>query len=83
MKKPTCLILVGIGVLLLVGILVFVVPFIVNMFQEIQQMTEQKEEYIYSLIGLTQIEQKRDIFCLKSCYFGVFNPLNPPYQGDF
>ena len=49
MKKLTCLILVGIGVLLLVGILVFVVPFIVNMFQEIQQMTEQKEEYIYSL----------------------------------
>ena len=49
MKKPTCLILVGIGVLLLVVILVFVVPFIVNMFQEIQQMTEQKEEYIYSL----------------------------------
>ncbi len=49
MKKPTCLILVGIGVLLLVGILVFVVPFIVDMFQELQQMTEQKEEYIYSL----------------------------------
>ena len=33
--------------------------------------------------GLTQIEQKRDIFCLKSSYFSVFNPLNPLYQGTF
>ena len=52
MKKPTCLILVGIGVLLLVVILVFVVPFIVDMFQEMQQMAAQKDEHIHSLSQL-------------------------------
>jgi len=45
MKKTTCLILVGIGVLLLVGILVFVVPIFVDMFQEMQQMGEQHAEH--------------------------------------
>ena len=45
MKKPTCLILVGIGVLLLVGVLVFVVPIFVEMFQEVQQMGAQHAEY--------------------------------------
>ncbi len=33
--------------------------------------------------GRTQIEQKKEILDLKSRYFGVFNPLSPPYQGDF
>ncbi len=45
MKKPTCLILVGIGVLLLIGVLVFVVPIFVDMFQEMQQMSEKHAEY--------------------------------------
>ena len=45
MKKPTCLILVGIGVLLLVGVLVFVVPIFVDMFQEMQQIGAQHAEY--------------------------------------
>ncbi|RKU10972.1 hypothetical protein C6501_13315 [Candidatus Poribacteria bacterium] len=45
MKKPTCLILVGIGVLLLIGVLVFVVPIFVEMFQEMQQMSEKHTEY--------------------------------------
>lgn len=45
MKKPTCLILVGIGVLLLIGVLVFVVPIFVEMFQEMEQMNEKHAEY--------------------------------------
>ncbi len=45
MKKLTCLILVGIGVLLLIGVIVFVVPIFVDMFQEMQQMSKKHAEY--------------------------------------
>jgi len=34
------------------------------------------------LTGLTQIEQKWKIG-LKKLLIHVFNPLSPPYQGDF
>ena len=44
MKKPTCLILVGIGVLLLVGVIVFVGPMFVEMFQEMGELVEQQGE---------------------------------------
>ena len=36
-----------------------------------------------TLSGLTQIEQNKVNLDLKSRYFSVFNPLNPPCQGDF
>ena len=35
------------------------------------------------LLGLTQTEQISDIWTEKSGIFHIFNPLNPPYQGDF
>ena len=40
MKKPTCLILTGIGVLLLVIVLIFAVPWFMNAFEEAKQMSE-------------------------------------------
>ena len=46
----------------------------------------KKKKYVLihpNCSGLTQIEQKRGIFCLKSRYFSVFNSLNPAYQWDF
>ena len=33
--------------------------------------------------GLTQIKQIWDIWTQKNGNFDIFNPLNPPYQGDF
>lgn len=45
MKKPTCLILTGIGVLLLVVAIVFIAPWFINMFQEIQHIFAQGDEY--------------------------------------
>ena len=39
MKKPIFLILIGIGVLLLVGGIVFVVPWFSNMMEEMEQNT--------------------------------------------
>ncbi len=49
MKKPTCLILTVIGVLLLVLGLIFVVPWIVNIIQEFEEMADKHAEYMYSL----------------------------------
>lgn len=45
MKKPTCLILTGIGVLLLVVVLIFAVPWFMNVFEEAQVLTEKHIEY--------------------------------------
>ena len=45
MKKPTCLILTGIGVLLLVIVLIFAVPWFMNAFEEAQQMNEKESVY--------------------------------------
>ena len=45
MKKPTCLILTGIGVLLLVLVIVFVVPMFVNMFQEMGEIFDKHTVY--------------------------------------
>ncbi len=45
MKKPTCLILTGIGVLLLVIVLIFAVPWFMNMFEEFQQMSDKQGDY--------------------------------------
>lgn len=45
MKKPTCLILTGIGVLLLVLVLVFVGPMFVKIFQEMGDMLDLHAEY--------------------------------------
>ena len=33
--------------------------------------------------GLTQMDQISDIWTQKSSIYHLFNPLNPPYQGDF
>ena len=33
--------------------------------------------------GLTQTDQISDIWTQNSSIFHIFNPLNPPYQGDF
>ena len=49
--------------------------------EECQRFVEHMEDLYQT--GLTQIEQKRGIFCLKSRYFSVFNSLNPAYQWDF
>ena len=45
MKKPTCLILTGIGVLLLVVVLIITVPWFMNAFEEVQQMSEIESVY--------------------------------------
>lgn len=45
MKKPTCLILTGIGVLLLVIVLIFAVPWFMNVSEEVQQMVEKQSAY--------------------------------------
>ncbi len=45
MKKPTCLILTGIGVLLLVIVLIFAVPWFMNLFEEFQQMSDKQGDY--------------------------------------
>ena len=45
MKKPIFLILIGIGVLILVGGIVFVVPWISNMMEEMDQMHAQQAEH--------------------------------------
>ncbi len=45
MKKPTCLILTGIGVLLLVIVLIFAVPWFMNVFEEFQQMSDKQRDY--------------------------------------
>ncbi len=63
MKKPIFLILIGIGVLLLVGGIVFVVPWFVNVFQEMEQMGAQQAEYKralrqYANEPLTEEQQK-------------------------
>ncbi len=45
MKKPTCLILTGIGVLLLIVVLIFAVPFFMNVFEKAGELTEKHAEY--------------------------------------
>ena len=45
MKKPIFLILIGIGVLLLVGGIVFVVPWFSNMMEEMEQIHAQQAQY--------------------------------------
>ncbi len=45
MKKPTCLILTGIGVLLVVIVLIFAVPWFMNMIEEFQQMSDKHGDY--------------------------------------
>ena len=49
MKKPTCLILTLVGVLLFIIGLVVVVPWFVDIFKEFGEMTEQHGEYSRSL----------------------------------
>ncbi len=49
MKKPTCLILTIIGVLLLIVGLVFVVPWITDIVQEFGKMQEKHEDYSISI----------------------------------
>ncbi len=45
MKKPTCLILTGIGVLLLVIVMIIAVPWFINAFEEAQQMIRKHSNY--------------------------------------
>lgn len=45
MKKPTCLILTGIGVLLLVVVLIIAVPWFMNAFEEVQQIGDKQSVY--------------------------------------
>ena len=49
MKKPTCLILTGIGVVLLVVVAVFVVPWFGKMFNEMEQIAEQHHQHTRAL----------------------------------
>lgn len=49
MKKPTCLILTGIGVVLLVVVAVFVVPWFGKMFNEMEEIAEQHHQHIHAL----------------------------------
>jgi hypothetical protein len=49
MKRPTCLILIGIGVVLLVAGVVFVVPWFSKMFNEMEQISEQHYQHIHAL----------------------------------
>ncbi len=49
MKKPTCLVLTIIGVLLLIIGLVVVVPWFVDLFQEFGKMGERHEEHMISI----------------------------------
>ncbi len=81
MKKPTCLILTGIGVLLLVGILVFVVPIFVEMFQEMQQMGEQHAEHKRALRQKVNeplsVEQEKLLSQLLEIAQEASDPQNP------
>lgn len=45
MKKPTCLILTGIGVLLVVVVLIITVPWFMNVSEEVQQMLAKQRDY--------------------------------------
>lgn len=49
MRKPTCLILTGIGVILLVVVAVYVVPWFGKMFNEMEQIAEQHHQHIHAL----------------------------------
>ena len=49
MRKPTCLILTGIGVVLLVVVAVYVVPWFSKMFNEMEQIAEQHHQHIHAL----------------------------------
>lgn len=60
MKKPTCLILTIIGVLLLIVGIVFVVPWIVNIVQEFGKVQEKHEEYAISIRQYANIELTDD-----------------------
>ncbi|MCG9129248.1 hypothetical protein JT359_16785, partial [Candidatus Poribacteria bacterium] len=60
MKKPTCLILTIIGVLLLIVGIVFVVPWIVDIVQEFGNMQEKHEEYAISIRQYANIELTED-----------------------
>ncbi len=51
MKRPACLIIIGIGVVLLVAGVVFVVPWFTKMFDEMEQISEQHYQYIHALEG--------------------------------
>ena len=51
MKRPTCLILIGIGVVLLVAGVVFLVPWFTKMYDEMEQITEQHYQHIHVLRG--------------------------------
>ncbi|MDE0635376.1 MAG: hypothetical protein OXI43_05940 [Candidatus Poribacteria bacterium] len=81
MKKPTCLILVGIGVLLLIGVLVFVVPIFVEMFQEMQQMSEKHTEYKRTLRQYANepltVEQEKLLSQLLEVAGETSDPQNP------
>lgn len=81
MKKPTCLILVGIGVLLLIGVLVFVVPIFVEMFQEMQQMSEKHTEYKRTLRQYANepltVEQEKLLSQLLGVVGETSDPQNP------
>lgn len=45
MKKPTCLILTGIGILLVVVVLIITVPWFMSAFEEAEQMMEKHNNY--------------------------------------
>ena len=49
MKKPIFLMLIGIGVLILVGGIVFVVPWFSNMMEEMDQIHAQQAQHRRSL----------------------------------
>lgn len=62
MKKPTCLVLTIIGVLLLIVGLVVVVPWIVDLFQEFTKMQEKHEDYRISIrqYANTQLSEEQE-----------------------
>ncbi len=50
-----------------------------NVFASIEEMQDKLTDILRT--GLTQNDKKKGKLDLKSCYFGVFNPLNPLISG--
>ena len=68
MKKPIFLILIGIGVLLLVGGAVFVVPWFGKMFNEMEEMAEKHVQHRRALRETARepLTENRRNFCSNS-----------------
>ena len=77
MKKPIFLILIGIGVLILAGGIVFVVPWIGNMMEEMDQMHAQQAEHRRALKAYAHEPLTQEQETLLSQLLEVPNEIDP------